>query len=75
MSTGGFRSVEACQKRCARTIHEQRCKVFETEARRGCSQLRVTQAYPPWYVEEAERERPRRAKGQRNTRGVYLPAQ
>ncbi len=46
----------------ARTIHECRREAFETEARRGCSHVRPTQAY--WQsVEEAEREQPRRARG------------
>ena len=46
----------------ARIIHECRREVFETEARRGCSHVRPTQAY--WQsVEEAEREQPRRATG------------
>lgn len=42
---------------------ESRHEGFEKEARRGCSQVRTTQAYPQWYVEKAERERPRRARG------------
>ena len=41
----------------ARIIHECRCEAFETDARRGFSQVRPTQAY--WQsVEEAERENP-----------------
>jgi hypothetical protein len=40
------------------TIHECRRKAFETEARRGFSQVRPTEAYMQ-SVEEAEREKPR----------------
>jgi len=41
----------------ARTIHEYRHEAFETDARRGFSQVRPTEAY--WQsVEEAEREKP-----------------
>ena len=47
----------------ARIISERRREAAETEARRGCSQARTTQAYSLRYVEEAERERPRRARG------------
>ena len=43
-------------------IHECRCEAFETEARRGFSQIRPTQAYMQ-SGEEAEREKPRRARG------------
>ncbi len=43
-------------------IHECRREAFETEARRGFSQVRPTQAYRQ-SVEEAEREKPRRARG------------
>lgn len=46
----------------ARTIHGYRSEGFEAEARRGYSQARATQAYPQRYVEENERERPRRAR-------------
>ena len=46
----------------ARTIHEYRHEAFETEARRGFSQVRPTEAYSQ-SVEEAEREKPRRARG------------
>ena len=46
----------------AQTIHECRCEAFETEARRGFSQVRPTEAYSQ-SVEEAEREKPRRARG------------
>ena len=46
----------------ARISHEYRREAFETEARRGFSQVRPTQAYLQ-SVEEAEREKPRRARG------------
>jgi hypothetical protein len=46
----------------ARIIHERRRETAETEARRGFSQVRTTQAYLR-YVEETEREKPRRARG------------
>ena len=45
-----------------RTIHECRREAFETEARRGFSQVRPTEAYMQ-SVEEAEREKPRQARG------------
>jgi hypothetical protein len=48
--------------RLARMIPEGRREAFETEARRGFSQMRPTQAYLE-SVEEAEREKPRRARG------------
>src|SRR5437867_8284666 len=47
----------------ARIVHECRSETQETEARRGFSQARVTQAYSLQYVEETEREKPRRARG------------
>jgi hypothetical protein len=46
----------------ARIIHECRREAFETEARRGFSQVRPTEAYVPSVV-KAEREKPCRAKG------------
>ncbi len=46
----------------ARIIHECRREAFETDARRGFSHVRPTQAYLQ-SVEEAEREQPRRARG------------
>jgi hypothetical protein len=46
----------------ARIIHECRREAFETEARLGFSQVRPTQAYRQ-SVEEAEREKPCRARG------------
>jgi hypothetical protein len=54
----------------ARIIHECRREAFETEARRGCSHVRPTQAY--WQsVEEAEREQPRRATGSDAGAGIH----
>jgi len=44
--------------------------VFETEARRGFSQVRPTQAYCQ-SVEEAEREKPRRARGSDDVEGIH----
>ena len=46
----------------ARTIHEYRREAFETEARRGFSQVRPTEENAQ-SVEEAEQEKPRRARG------------
>ena len=48
-------------ERRARIIHEGRREAFETDARRGFSHVRPTQAYVQ-SVEAAERERPRRAR-------------
>jgi hypothetical protein len=54
----------------ARIIHECRHEAFETEARRGFSQVRPTQVY--WQsVEEAEREKPRRARGSDDAAGIH----
>ena len=54
----------------ARIIHECRREAFETEARRGCSHVRPTQAY--WQsVEEAEREKLRRAIGSDDGAGIH----
>ncbi len=54
----------------ARIIHECRREAFETEARRGFSQVRPMQAY--WQsVEEAEREKPRRARGSDVVAGIH----
>ena len=53
-----------------RTIHECGREAFETEARRGCSHVRPTQAYVQ-SVEEAEREQPRRATGSDAEAGIY----
>jgi hypothetical protein len=45
-------------------------EAFETEARQGFSQVRPTQAY--WQsVEEAEREKPCRARGSDGVVGVH----
>ena len=54
----------------ARIIHECRREAFETEARRGFSQVRPTQAYCR-SVEEAEREKPRRARGSDDVAGIH----
>jgi hypothetical protein len=51
-------------------IHECRREAFETEARRGFSQVRPMQAYLQ-SVEEAEREKPRRARGSDDGPGIY----
>ena len=53
-----------------RIIHECRREVFETEARRGFSHVRPTEAYVQ-SVEEAERERPRRARGSDDVAGIH----
>ena len=45
-------------------------RVFETEARLGLSQVRPTEAY--WQsVEEAEGEKPRRARGSDDVAGIH----
>jgi len=54
----------------ARTIHEFRREAFETEARLGFSQVRPTEAYVQ-SVEEAEREKPRRARGSDDVAGIH----
>ena len=54
----------------ARIIHECRREAFETEARRGFSHVRPTQAYLQ-SVEEAEREQPRRARGSDDGAGIH----
>jgi len=55
----------------ARIIQEFRSEAVETEGRRGFSQARATQAYPQWYVEENEREKPRRARGSADAVGIH----
>ena len=45
-------------------------EAFETEARRGFSQVRLTQAYCQ-SVEEAEREKPRRARESDDGVGIH----
>jgi hypothetical protein len=69
-------SCDACRKDdlaapfLARTFHECRRETFETEARRGFSQVRPTQAY--WQsVEETERGKPRRARGSNDVAGIH----
>jgi hypothetical protein len=54
----------------ARIIQECRCEAAETEARRGFSQVRATQAYLR-SVEETEREKLRWARGSAAVVGVY----
>jgi len=54
----------------ARIIHECRREAFETEARRGFSQVRPTEAYLQ-SVEEAKREKLRRARGSDDVAGIH----
>ena len=54
-----------------RIIHECRSETAETEGRRGFSQVRTTQAYSLRYVEETEREKPRRSRGSVVTVGIH----
>jgi hypothetical protein len=54
----------------ARIIRECRREAAETEARRGFSQVRTTQAYLQ-SVEETEREKPRRARGSAAVAGIH----
>jgi len=53
-----------------RIIHECRSETAETEVRRGFSQVRTTQAYSLRYVEETEREKPRRSRGSTDVVGI-----
>ena len=53
-----------------RIIHECRREAFETEARRGFSQVWPTQAYVQ-SVEETEREKPRWARGSDDVAGIH----
>jgi hypothetical protein len=62
--------LELNQDLLARIIHEYRREAFETEARRGFSQVRPTEAYLQ-SVEEAEREKPRRARGSDDVAGIH----
>jgi hypothetical protein len=57
-------------QRATRIIYECHREAFETEARRGFSQVRPTQAYLQ-SVEEAEREKPRRARGSDDVAGIH----
>jgi hypothetical protein len=57
-------------KTLTRIIHECRREAFETEARQGFSHVRPTQAYVE-SVEEAEREKPRRARGSGDVAGIH----
>jgi hypothetical protein len=62
---------EGCQRASlARIIHECRREAFETEARRGFSHVRLTQAYLQ-SVEEAEREKPRRVRESDDGAGIH----
>jgi hypothetical protein len=54
----------------ARNIHECRRETFETEARWGFSQVRLTEVYAQ-SVEEVEREQPRRARGSDDVAGIH----
>jgi len=56
--------------RLARIIHECRREAFETEARRGFSHVRPTEAYLQ-SVEEVEREKPRRARESDDEAGIH----
>jgi len=56
--------------RLAWIIHECRRELFETEARRGFSQVRPTQAYLQ-SIEEAEREESRRVRGSGDVTGIH----
>ena len=57
-----IRTKEMCEHRDnVRGLIRQWCEAFETEARRGFSPVRPTQAYLQ-SVEEAELEKPRRAR-------------
>ncbi len=53
-----------------RIIHECRSEPFETEVSRGFSHVRPTKAYLQ-SVEEAEREKPRRARGSDDGAGIH----
>ena len=53
-----------------RIIYECRREAFETEARRGFSQVRPMEAYLQC-VEEAEREKPRRVRVSGDVAGIH----
>jgi hypothetical protein len=53
-----------------RIIHECRREAFETEARRGFSHVRPTEVYVQ-SVEEAERDKPRRARESDDGAGIH----
>jgi hypothetical protein len=69
-----IRSLDRRHWECAvcltRIVHECRREAFETEARRGFSQVRPTEANAQ-SVEEAEREQPRRARGSDDVVGIH----
>jgi len=54
-----------------RDLHECRSEAAETEASRGFSQARATEAYSLRSVEENEREKPRRARGSADAVGIH----
>ena len=54
----------------ARIIQCAVARAFETEARRGFSHVRLTQAYLQ-SVEEAEREKPRRVRESDDGAGIH----
>ena len=63
-------SPRAVRRFLARIIRECRREAFETEVRRGFSQVRLTEAYVQ-SVEEAEREKPRRASGSDDVADIH----
>jgi hypothetical protein len=65
-----FLTGPGLQSPLARIIHECLRETFETEARRGFSQARPTQACFQ-SVEEAEREKPRRTRGSDDAAGIH----
>jgi ATP-dependent Lhr-like helicase len=65
-----FRDGTVVRAVLARTNHECRHEAFETEARRGFSRVRPTEAYLQ-SVEEAEREKPRRARESDDVAGIH----
>jgi hypothetical protein len=67
---GGHKERNDNERSLARIIYECRREAFETEARRGCSHVRPTQAYSQ-SVEEAEREQARRARGSDDGAGIH----
>ena len=70
VTTGPHRHLWWLPALLARTIHECRREAFETEARLGSSHVRPTEAYVQ-FVEEAEREQPRRARGSDDVAGMH----
>ena len=69
-NTGLEQVTDAPAELLARIIHECHREAFETEARRGFSQVWPTEAY--WQsVEEAEREKPRLSRGSDDVAGIH----